>query len=173
MLRGGFAAEAGVVQLGSQLADFCFGLGLQRLRHLRRGFFQQAAHAVGALGDAAEPSRCGGAMGRGNRRAALRRAASLFEMMSSSNHAPQATPPKMASLVRSGMLMRAARMSMVDHGSSGVEDVGTFTCSDLKLWISYTRMLTILRITKAPSNCETTPPTSIFLPRSSVNSSIR
>ena len=44
------------------------------------------------------------------------------------------------------------------------------TCED----DSYqTRMLTILRMTSAPSSCITMPPMSIFLPSSSVNSSIR
>ena len=45
---GRFAAEAGVVELEPELADFFFGLRLQRLGQRGRRLFQQLGHAVGA-----------------------------------------------------------------------------------------------------------------------------
>ena len=56
MLGAASRAEAGVAQLGSQLADFFLGLRLQRLGQAGRGSFEQRGHAVGALGDAASRS---------------------------------------------------------------------------------------------------------------------
>ena len=71
MLGGRFAAEAGVVELRAQLADFLFGFRLQRLGQPGRGPFQQPGHAVGPLRDAASAVAAFAA--------AARRIAELFE----------------------------------------------------------------------------------------------